>query len=67
MKFEGYTDSEATYAADNCGADWYEQAAKSAKQYMAIMPMSKTELYNQLLFEGYTSAQANYGVKAVGF
>ncbi len=67
LKFEGYTDSEATYAADNCGADWYEQAAKSAKQYMAIMPMSKTELYNQLLFEGYTSAQANYGVKAVGF
>ena len=27
LEFEGYTTEEATYAADNCGADWNEQAA----------------------------------------
>ena len=30
-QYEGFTTAEATYAADNCGADWNEQAVKSAK------------------------------------
>ena len=30
LEFKGYTNEEAVYAADNCGADWNEQALKSA-------------------------------------
>lgn len=30
LEYEGYSRAEATYAVDNCGADWNEQAAKSA-------------------------------------
>ena len=28
LEYEGYSTEEATYAADNCGADWDEQALK---------------------------------------
>ena len=34
LKFEGYSDSEAKYGADNCGANWNSQALKKAKEYL---------------------------------
>ena len=34
LEYEGYTYSEAVYAVDNCGADWYEQAALMAAEYL---------------------------------
>lgn len=61
LKFSGFTDDEATYAVDNCGADWNEQAVVKAKQYLDIMPMSKSALITQLVFEGFTQEQAEYG------
>ena len=36
LEFEKYTTEEATYAADNCGADWNEQALKKAKNYFLV-------------------------------
>lgn len=65
LEFEGYSSKEATYAADNCGADWFEQAAWSAKNYLEIMPFSRSGLIEQLEFEGYTYDQAVYGVDKV--
>ncbi len=66
--FEGYSEKEATYAADNCGADWNEQAAKSAKSYLDFMAFSRDGLIQQLTgFEGYTQEQAEYAVSAVGY
>lgn len=62
LEFEGYSYSEAAYAADNCGADWYEQAAKKAKQYLEIMAFSRSGLIDQLEFDGFTYEQAVYGV-----
>ena len=62
LEYEGYSSSEATYAADNCGADWYEQAVKSAKQYLDVMAFSRSGLIEQLEYEGYTHDQAVYGV-----
>lgn len=62
LEFEGYSTKEATYAADNCGADWYEQAVKSAENYLEIMPFSRSGLIEQLEFDGYTYEQAVYGV-----
>lgn len=63
LEYEGYSSSEATYAADNCGADWYEQAVKSAKQYLEVMAFSRSGLIEQLEYEGYTHDQAVYGVE----
>lgn len=36
LEFEGYSTDEATYAADNCGANWKEQAVLAAMQYLDI-------------------------------
>lgn len=67
LEYEGYTYSEAKYGADNCGADWFEQAALCAAQYLDVMPFSRSELIDQLEYEGFTSAQAEYGVKQNGY
>lgn len=67
LEFEGYTTEEATFAADNCGADWFEQAAKSAQQYLEFTSFSREGLIDQLLYEGFTYEQAEYGVTAVGY
>ena len=67
LEYEGYSNSEATYAADNCGADWNEQAAKSAKSYIDVMSFSRSGLIEQLEYEGFTKSQAEYGASAVGY
>ena len=61
--FEGFSESEATFAADNCGADWNEQAALAAKQYLDIFQFSKEELIAQLEHDGFTHDQAAFGAK----
>ena len=65
LEYEGYTYSEAKYAADNCGADWYEQAALCAQSYLDFMSFSRSDLIDQLEFEGFTYDQAVYGVDKV--
>lgn len=67
LEFEGYSTEEATYAADNCGADWNEQAAKSAKAYLRVSSFSRNGLIDQLIFEGFTREQAEYGVSQNGY
>ncbi len=67
LEFEGFSNQEATYGADNCGADWKEQAAKKAKSYMSYSSFSKNSLIEQLEFEGFTKEQAQYGATAVGY
>ena len=67
LKYEGYTDEECTYAVDNCGADWNEQASKCAKSYINSMSFSRVELLKQLKYEGFTDEQAEYGAKSVGY
>ena len=63
LEYEGYTIIEATYAVDNCGADWYEQAVKCAESYLNYSSFSKEALIDQLEYEGFTYAQAIYGVE----
>lgn len=67
LEFEGYSTEDATYAANNCNADWNKQAAKSAKNYIDTMPFSKSALIEQLRFEGYSASEAEYGAKSVGY
>jgi hypothetical protein len=67
LEFEGYTHKEAVYGADNCGADWNEQAALMAEDYLDYSSFSRDGLIDQLEFEGFTRQQAEYGVQAVGY
>ena len=61
LEYEGYSHSESVYAADNCGADWYDQAAGSAKNYLSFMSFSRQGLVEQLEYEGFSKAEAEYG------
>lgn len=67
LKYEGFSDEDATYAVDNCGADWNEQASKKAKSYLEFTSFSRASLIDQLLYEGFTSDQAEYGATSVGY
>lgn len=67
LEFENYSAEDAIYGADNCGADWYEQAAKKAQVYLDMMAFSRDGLIEQLEFEGFTTEQAIFGVEAVGY
>ena len=66
LEYEGFTSSQAKYGVDNCGANWNEQASKSAKNYLSIMSFSRDSLIQQLEYEGFTHSQAVYGVEANG-
>ena len=67
LQFDKYTDEQAAYGADNCGADWNEMAARSAQSYMDMSSFSRQGLIDQLTFDGYTAEQAAYVAKAVGY
>lgn len=66
LEYEGYTTEEATYAVDNCGADWNEQALASAKNYLDYTAFSYTGLIGQLEYEGFTTEQATYAADNCG-
>lgn len=49
--------------------NWNEQAAKAAKNYLDMMPFSRSGLIEQLSSkagDGYTKKQAVYGVDKAG-
>lgn len=51
---------------DRVAVDWNQQAAKSAANYLDFTPFSRAGLVDQLIFEGFTPAQAEYGVSQTG-
>lgn len=67
LEYDGFTTAEATYAVDNCGTDWNEQAASKAEQYLSIMGFSKDGLISQLEYDGFTHEQAVYGAAQNGY
>jgi len=67
LEYEKFTSEQAKYGADNCGADWNEQAAKSAESYLEYTSFSRSGLISQLEYEGFTRAQAVYGAEANGY
>ena len=60
LEYEGYTAFEAAKAVDACGANWKEQALKSAELYQSAEPFSYDSLLQQLEFEGFTEEEAAY-------
>lgn len=61
LLYERYSNSDAQYAVDHCGADWNTQAYLKAKSYLSFMSFSRDGLIDQLEFEGFTHSQAVYG------
>jgi hypothetical protein len=57
-----FSNEDATWGVDSLNADWNEQAAKKAKSYLEFQSFSRSGLIDQLLFEGFTPEQAEYGV-----
>lgn len=68
LEFEGYSQEEATYGADNCGADWNDMAVKKAKSYTSgdYFAYSENGLIKQLEYEGFTPEEASYGAANCG-
>ena len=67
LEFEGFSAAEAEYAVDNCGADWYKEAALAAIMYMdSVGGFSADSLQEQLEYDGFTSSEAEYGVQNCG-
>lgn len=60
LEYEGYSYEEARYAADNCEADWKEQAVMEGERYLDYKGFSYSGLLLQLKYEGYTSEEATY-------
>lgn len=67
LEYEQYSHEDAVFAADNCGADWNEQAVEKAKSYLEFSSFSRDGLIEQLEYEGFTHEQAIYGAEANGY
>lgn len=65
-ELSGYTYEEAVYAADNCGADWNEEAMESAARYVGWGINEKEMLTEMLEEDGFTHEQAVYGAENSG-
>lgn len=66
LKFEGFSEEDATYAVSKIDVDWKEQAVKKAKDYLEYSSFSRTSLIKQLEFEGFSEEEATYAVDEVG-
>lgn len=70
LDYEGFTPEQAEYGVstleENNLVDWNEQAYLSAESYLDYTEFSRQGLIDQLLFEGFTQEQAEYGVDQVG-
>lgn len=66
LEYENYSHDAAVYAADNCGANWNDQALKRAKKYLDLMALSYSGLVEQLDYDKFTSSQATYAAENCG-
>lgn len=66
LMYEGFSVEDATYAADNVGADWGVQAAKKAKDYLSFQAFSRSGLIDQLSYEKFSEDDATRAVDSLG-
>ena len=67
LKYEGFSDEDATFAVDNIEVDWNEQAYLKAESYLTTFAFSKDGLIDQLKYEGFTNEQIDYAIKKIGY
>ena len=66
---DGYDRADATAAVDSMSVDWYDQAVRSATEYLAMMGFSCRGLIEQLSSSAgsrYTQSQAKHGAEQAG-
>jgi len=66
LKYEKYSEADSEWAVDHLDVDWNEQAAEKAKDYLDTESFSHDGLVDQLVYEGFTKEQAEYGVSQAG-
>jgi hypothetical protein len=66
LEYDQFSQADATYGADNSGANWDAEAAAKAKDYMNYSAFSRSGLIAQLEYDKFTQEQAEYGANAVG-
>ena len=70
LEFEGFSTGDAEFGIARLeaegGVDWNAQAAASAANYLSFMSFSHSGLVDQLVFDGFTPDQAEYGVSTTG-
>lgn len=59
LELNGYTHEDSVYAADNCGANWNEEALETAKIYGFS---NQQDTIDVLKKSGFTDEQINYAV-----
>ena len=67
LEYEGFSTEDATFAADNAGADWNLEAAEKAQSYLDFSSFSREGLYGQLEYEGFLPSEIEYALAAVGY
>ena len=67
LKYDGYTEEEATYAANNVKVEWNEQCYKTAEAYLRSDSFSKSDLIGQLEYDGFTEEEIKYAIKKVKY
>ena len=67
LEYEKYSTADATWAADNCGADWFAEAVETAASYLRVSSFSRQGLIDQLLYEGFTQEQAEHAAAKNGY
>lgn len=60
LKKKGFNEEEAIYGAENCGADWYDQALRMAMFYLNVQEFTYEQLALQLMIEGFTEDEIIY-------
>lgn len=66
LTYIGYSEEEAVFALEHCGADWNEQAVRQLKACKKDGIHSKDRLLKMLLEDGFTEEQAKYAVDTAG-
>ena len=66
LAYEGFTDAECIYGADNCGANWTLECLEKAQSYIERMAFSHDRLIKQLAYEDFTDADCIYAADNCG-
>ena len=65
MTADGYTRANATFAANNVGADWKAEAVEQAENRLDAEEYSRRSLAEHLGSDGFTPAEVEYAVSKV--